>query len=86
MIKELCIIGLMIVLGTVFALFIPFIFSIRHLDDDFFEEYCVRGLICSVIVLVMFISNVAVTFYFNPESFGYQKIVSENCVESEDKE
>lgn len=83
MIKALCIIGLMIVLGATFACFIPFIFSIRHIDDDF-EEHYVRGLICSVIILVMVISDITVTFYFNPESYGYQKIISENCMESED--
>ena len=83
MIKALCIIGLMIVLGALFACFIPFIFSIRHLDDGF-EDHYVRGLITSVIILIMIISDIAVNFYFNPESYGYQKIVSENCVESED--
>ena len=61
MIKALYVIGLMTVLGALFACFIPFIFSIRHLDDDF-EDHYVRGLICSVIILVMIISDIAVTF------------------------
>lgn len=85
MIKTLCIIGLMIVLGVVFALFIPFIFSIGHLGNDFEDRY-VYGLIFSVIILIIIISDITVNFYFNPEIYGYQKIVSENCVESEDEE
>ena len=80
--KTLCIIGLIVVLLFIFLGAIPVIVGLGQLDE--FGEHYALGLITSVIILVVIVSSVVINFYFNPEAFGYQKIVSENCVESED--
>ena len=84
MIKALCIIGLMIVLAFIFLAALPIILSAILNTDDNFETWYTLGLIIAMIIIITIISTVIVDFYFTPEKFGYQKIVSENCAESED--
>jgi len=80
--EMLCTIGLMVILAIIFLAVIPVIFAAMCADVT--EKPYTVGLISTMIVIIMFISLVIVKFYFTPESYGYQKIVSENCVESED--
>ena len=82
--KILCFIGLAVILAVIFLAALPLLFAILNKTcDDFTERYTI-GLISTMIVIIMIISDVIVNFYFTPEIYGYQKIVSENCVESED--
>lgn len=76
--KMLCIIGLAVVLAFIFLAAVPVIFStIVNTEDDF-------GLISSIIIIIAIISTISVNFYFTPEFFGYQKVVSENYVDNEE--
>ena len=82
--KMLCIIGLIVIFSIIFVAALPSMFAvISRRDDDFETEYTL-GLISSMIIIISIISIIIVNFYFAPESFGYQKIVSENCIESEE--
>lgn len=82
--KILCIIGLAVILAVFFLAALPLMSSaIVWIDDDPETGY-MHGLMLTMIVVIVIISTVIVNFYFTPEFFGYQKIVSENCVESED--
>jgi len=83
--RILCIIGLMVVLAFFFLAAIPVTFAMtgRTGDDDFETSYML-GLIAAMLIIIGIISTITVNFYFAPESFGYQEIVSENCVENEE--
>ena len=88
MIKTLCIIGLVIVLGVLFIGIIPLFITLLSIamfkSDELEDDGYWRCLLTSLIILIIIVSELFVNFYYNPESYGYQKIVSENCVESED--
>lgn len=81
--KILCIIGLMVILAFFFLAALPLMFGAIANRDDFETGYTL-GLISTMVMIIAIISAVMVNFYFTPEIYGYQKIVSENCVESED--
>ena len=81
--KMLCIIGLMVVLVIIFILALPVIFTAMMDTDDFKTRYTL-GLIASMTIVIAIISSIIVNFYFTPEFFGYQEIVSENCVDNEE--
>ena len=81
--KMLCIIGLMVVLVVIFLLALPVIFT-AMMDSGDFEARYTLGLIASMTVIIAIISSIIVNFYFAPEFFGYQEIVSENSVESKE--
>lgn len=81
--KMLCIIGLMVVLVVIFILALPVIFT-AMMDTDDFEARYTLGLIASMTIVIAIISSIIVNFYFTPEFFGYQEIVSENCVDNEE--
>ena len=82
--KILCIIGLIVILALIFLGAMPLIFAAMLAEFDVIEKPYTLGFISTIIVIIMIISIVIVNFYFTPEIFGYQKIVSENCIESED--
>lgn len=82
--RILCIIGLIVVLAFFFLAVLPLIFGAMVPDPDDFETSYMLGLIATMIIIITIISTMTVNFYFAPESFGYQEIVSENCVESEE--
>jgi len=82
--KMLCIIGLMVVLAFFFLAVLPLIFGAMIPDPDDFGTSYTLGLIATMIIIITIISVNIVNFYFAPESFGYQEIVSENYVESEE--
>ena len=80
--KILCIIGLTVVLAFICLAALPVIFgAIIH---ENIETSYMLGLIATMIIIITIISTMTVNFYFTPESFGYQEIVSENSVESEE--
>ena len=80
--KILCIIGLVVVLAFICLAALPVIFgAIIHED---IETNYMLGLIATMIIIIALISVIIVNFYFTPESFGYQEIVSENSVENEE--
>ncbi len=86
MMKMLCTIGLMVILAFIFLAAIPLLFAVIGPNRDDFETGYTLGLISTMIVIITIISTIIVNFYFTPQSFGYQKIVSENCIESEIEE
>lgn len=82
--KILCIIGLVVILAFIFLAAVPAIMAVTIEGGDNYETGYIIGLISSIIIIISVISVIAVNFYFTPENFGYQKIVSENSVESEE--
>lgn len=86
--KTLCVIGLVIVLGILFIGIIPLFMTLLRIEifksDGLEDNGYWRCLLTSLIILIMIVSELFINFYYDPESYGYQKIVSENCVESED--
>lgn len=80
----LCIIGLAVVLAFIFLAALPVIFATTIYGEDDFETGYTIGLAATMIIIIAIISVITVNFYFTPENFGYQEIVSENSVESEE--
>ena len=84
----LCVIGLVVALGIIFIGIIPLAMTLLSIaffkSDNLQDDGYWRCLLTSLIILILIISELFVNFYFDPETFGYQKIVSENCVESEE--
>lgn len=82
--KILCIIGLIVVLAFFFLAALPAIFGIIIPDPDNPEISYTLGLVATMVIVITIISTIIVNFYFTPENFGYQKIISENCVDNEE--
>lgn len=82
--KTLCIIGLIAILAILFLIAFPGIFGAMFSPEPNDPKACyMLGLITTMIIVIVIISTITINFYFTPEFFGYQKVVSENCVDNE---